>query len=500
MKLPYKKITVVTLLGLLGVCIMQTYWLVGLYHSMSEKTENAIERSIREADTQELFARFKDVKEKYANKSLTTFGSKEDGDYRVSALVNMHIDSLECQSYVEQTQVITERNGKYALVADSGRLKAAKDDSAKVMPASSLNDFALELQRGMHFAIHKLGIEVNLSRFDHLLTQELTKDNITAQHYTQIVNLDKRKIVATTQPRNFTDLSGYTAHQMIYDDVSDRLAYRVFLKSTNQLVLQEMTGVILSSILILLLLCTAFGYLIRTIRRMKSMEEIKEDFTHNITHELKTPIAVAYAANDAMLNFSNTTEHQDEKERKYELIIQQQLNDLTSLVEQILSMNMEQRKGFVLHYESIRLKPLLEELINRHRLSADKEVTFTNEVIPDTLTIKADRTHLFNMIGNLIDNAIKYSDSPAWVSIKALSYQQKVYISIADKGCGIENEKQKHLFEKFYRVPQGNHHDVKGYGLGLFYVKTLAEKHHGGVTVNSTLGQGSIFTLILPEK
>ena len=500
MKLPYKGITITILLAVTSVLSMQVYWLNGLYHSMMESTENAIEHSIREADNQELFARINEIKKKYPSNTLVTYGETGKDDYKISALVNMNLDSMEYYSSVEttQTKIYTNNKKDNILAADSGKLKSIKKDSCAIPSSASINDFTLEIQRGLHFAIHKLGIEVNLQRFDYILTQELAKDNITASHYTQIVNLDKKTIIATNMDPKIKT-SDYTIHQMIYDDVSDRLAYRIFMKPTNKLVLQEMTGVFTSSLLILGILCVAFWYLIHIIRRMKTVEEMKEDFTHNITHELKTPIAVAYAANDTLLNFNKNIQS-SEKNKKYLQIIQEQLKHLSGLVEQILSMNMKQQKGFNLNYEEIDLKPLIDELINRHRLKTEKKIEFVEKIIPEELTVKADRIHLYNMISNLIDNSIKYSGESVWISINALNYKHNIYISIADKGCGIENDKQKHIFDKFYRVPQGNRHNVRGYGLGLYYVKILAEKHHGEVIVESTPGKGSIFTIILPEK
>ena len=500
MKLPYKGITVIILLAIASVLAMQAYWLTGLYRSMMESKENAIERSIREADNQELFARINEVKKNYPDKSLVSYGQGGKDQYKISALVNLNVDSMQYYSTVEttQTKVFAEKKGNSVIVADSGKFKSSQKDSASVPNQATIGDFTLEIQRGLHFAVHKLGIEVNLRRFDYLLTQELAKDNITAPHYTQIVNLDKKSIVATNAPVKL-DPSRFTIHQMIYDDVSDRLAYRIYMKPTNKLVLEEMTGVFSSSLLIVVILCIAFWYLIHVMRRMKSVDEMKEDFTHNITHELKTPIAVAYAANDALLNFSSDIPA-SERNKKYLNIIQEQLKHLSGLVEQILSMNMEQRRGFVLNHEDIALKSLIDELISRHKLKAEKDVDFAEEIIPENLTVRADRLHLYNMISNLIDNAVKYSPAPAWISIKALNYHHNIYISVADRGPGIEKDKQNHVFDKFYRVPQGNRHDVKGYGLGLYYVKTLAEKHHGEVTLESTPGKGSIFTLILPEK
>lgn len=210
----------------------------------------------------------------------------------------------------------------------------------------------------------------------------------------------------------------------------------------------------------------SFWFLIRIILRQKSVEEMKEDFTHNITHELKTPIAVAYAANDALLNFNgaeNLTKRQN-----YLQIIQTQLKQLSGLVEQILSMSMEQRKNFRLNYEPVELRPMLENLISQHRLKADKPTEF-KLIMEENITLRADRLHLYNVISNLIDNAIKYSDEKAYIYISAIRCNNPcngdrnayVMLKIQDKGIGIPADRQKHLFDKFYRVPTGNLHNVK---------------------------------------
>ena len=226
----------------------------------------------------------------------------------------------------------------------------------------------------------------------------------------------------------------------------------------------------------------------------------REDFVGAFTHELKTPIAVAYAANDALLNF-NQAEEKTQRD-KYLRICQEQLQRLSGLVEQILSMSMERRKTFRLHPEVLSMADILEPLIEQHKLKSEKPVHILTKIEPAGLTLTADRTHFSNIISNLIDNAIKYSYEEAEISIccrQITSSEQGdcVEISISDRGIGIAPEKQKHIFDKFYRVPTGNLHDVKGYGLGLFYVKTMTEKHGGSVSVKSEPGKGSTFTVRL---
>lgn len=151
-------------------------------------------------------------------------------------------------------------------------------------------------------------------------------------------------------------------------------------------------------------------------------------------------------------------------------------------------MSMEQRKNFRLNYEEIDLKPMLETLIRQHQLKADKPMD-CHLAMMDNTTIYADRTHLYNMISNLIDNAVKYSGEKADICISVTVCNGYVTVKVSDKGIGIPGDKQKHLFDKFYRVPTGNLHNVKGYGLGLYYVKTMAEQHKGSITVESSIGK-----------
>lgn len=223
---------------------------------------------------------------------------------------------------------------------------------------------------------------------------------------------------------------------------------------------------------------------------------MKADFTNNMTHELKTPIAVAFAATDALLNFP----HKNTPERitKYLEICREQLERLGRLVEQILTMSMEQRHSLPLNKENLSLKEVIEHLVLQYKLTSSKTIISSTEVIPEDLSLYADRIHLNNMIGNLIDNAVKYSGDPLILTIRAWRREDLCFIQVKDNGMGIAPEKQKYLFDKFYRVPNNNLHDIKGYGLGLYYVKSMAEKHLGTVSVESTPGKGSVFTIKIP--
>lgn len=162
-------------------------------------------------------------------------------------------------------------------------------------------------------------------------------------------------------------------------------------------------------------------------------------------------------------------------------------------------MSMERRKTFRLHPEELRIQEILEPLIEQHKLKAGKPVHISVDIAPSNMTVLADRTHFSNILSNLIDNAIKYSHEEAEIDIHCRTVctgtNEQTEISVTDHGIGIAPQKQKHIFDKFYRVPTGNLHDVKGYGLGLFYVKTMTEQHGGSISVKSEIGKGSTFTI-----
>ena len=168
-------------------------------------------------------------------------------------------------------------------------------------------------------------------------------------------------------------------------------------------------------------------------------------------------------------------------------------------------MSMERRKTFRLHPEVLSVGDILEPLIEQHTLKSEKPVHISVDIEPEDLALTADRTHFSNIISNLIDNAIKYSPGEAEVNIRcrqinAAEQGELVEIAISDRGIGIAPEKQSHIFDKFYRVPTGNLHDVKGYGLGLFYVKTMVGKHGGSISVKSEPGKGSTFVVRLNKQ
>lgn len=271
--------------------------------------------------------------------------------------------------------------------------------------------------------------------------------------------------------------------------VDGKLIYRAYISPLTEQILMEMGGIIATTVLIACVLAFAFAYLLRVIGRQRTLDEMKDDFTSNMTHELKTPIAIAYAANDALLQFPDP--HDEARTRRYLSAAIEQLTKLSGLVESILAMSMERRRRPPLNKERIELRPFLDSIAaQQHLKTGETGKKCRIEVsCSDSTEIMADPVHLSNIINNLIDNSIKYSGDEVTVSI----FADADHISVTDNGIGIPARSLPFIFNKFYRVP--GHNDTGGYGIGLFYVKTMVSEHGWDISAESHVGAGSTFTI-----
>lgn len=262
----------------------------------------------------------------------------------------------------------------------------------------------------------------------------------------------------------------------------------------------NMWGLLLSSALIVVLLSGILFWMVRTMFRQKSLEELRRDFTNNITHELKTPISVAMAASDALQNFSE--EASPQRRSRYLQIMASQLEQLAAMVEKILSVSVEGREE-KLNKERFLLFPTIESIMNEATIGFDNPPEIKIEC-PEELSIIADKLHLKNVIATLVGNSVKHAFRESVpgnvITISATAGDGKARITVADNGIGIPKEHLKHIFEKYYRVPQGNLQMARGYGLGLFYAKRVIERHGGTISAISRVGKGTEFIIELPQE
>lgn len=305
----------------------------------------------------------------------------------------------------------------------------------------------------------------------------------------QLENAGLRPEIAVILPPDSTlsDTSGLWKIRFTIGQGNTHL-YNVYVSSFGNDVLKQMAGIIITSASILILMGFMIWYLLRWVGRLRTIEQMKDDFTHNMTHELKTPVAVAYSAADSMLRYYD---HSDEARNKQFLkIILQRLSFLSGMIENILSMSMERFRTMQLNIESVAVRPIVEEISAMMKLKADKPVDIDID-IPDSLSVQADPLHFGNLLSNIIDNAVKYSGDSVSIAIKA----DRRSITIADNGIGIDQKNLPFIFDKFYRVTSGDRYEVGGYGLGLFYVKQITQLMGWSIAVVSNPGEGTTFTI-----
>ena len=273
--------------------------------------------------------------------------------------------------------------------------------------------------------------------------------------------------------------------------------YSIFaeLKFDRAFFFNDLIWPLLGFCFILVISNTALLFVYRTIRKQKRINEVKTDFINNITHEMKTPITIASAGLEALEHHISPTE----RTSFYLLTTKRQLHLLNDFVERILESAIQDIAGFILRKERIDLLVLFEELVQSHSLLQGKPVSFhlTGE---GPAFIQGDRLHLQTAFHNIIDNAAKYSFGSVDIHIDIAENNRDCIITIRDNGMGIPPQYIKNIFEKFFRVPQGNIQPVKGFGLGLYYVSSVVKKHSGNISVHSRLQSGTEFIITLPKN
>lgn len=263
-------------------------------------------------------------------------------------------------------------------------------------------------------------------------------------------------------------------------------------------VLRGMAGSLAGSLALLLLTTGCLGLMLHTILGQKKLAEVKNDFIHNMTHELKTPLATVSAAVEALQDFGALRDPQ--RTDAYLTIARQETARLAALVDRVLRLAVEEHQGprLALHPEPVRLAELIAAAAARQQQRATKPVQVEVAVAP-TETLLLDRLHLSGVLDNLLDNAVKYSgERGVRIRITGCAVADGWQLTVADDGLGIAPGYQAAVFEQFFRVPTGNLHPVKGFGLGLFYARQVVVSHGGRLNLRSELGRGSEFTLWLP--
>ena len=272
----------------------------------------------------------------------------------------------------------------------------------------------------------------------------------------------------------------------------------IFFPDKRRNIYMEMFGWIFLSVIFLLAITTAFVFIIYSIFKQKKISDIKNDFINNMTHEFKTPLSTISLSSEILMK--NKGQPSEKRVKKYSKIIYDENQRLQTQVELILQTAVIDRGQLKLKKEKIDIHDLIKSTVDGFSFEAcENKIEFVYSLEAKHHEIKVDPIHIRNVISNIIDNAIKYSSGSCKIKIITSDKDQGILLAFEDQGIGMSRESQNKVFDKFYRVSTGNVHNVKGFGLGLYYVKTIVEAHNGKVILESSLNIGSTFYVYLPK-
>ncbi len=344
-----------------------------------------------------------------------------------------------------------------------------------------------------------LGERVPMEALRGLLDAEFANRGIDLNYEYAIADAEGRVSMrlASYNEDLFQDNATYEVNLFPNDILDTSAKLKVYFYDQQGFLFRQIWVSLFASVLLIATILFCFVFSLQTIRKQKKLSEIKNDFINNMTHEFKTPISTVSLATEALQD-PDISSHNDFRQR-YLKIISEENNRLGMQVEKVLQIATLDKKDFKLKLDKVNVHEVLQQALANIDLQVQKRggVLDTNLAAAASVVV-ADKLHLSNILYNLLDNANKYSPEAPHITVNTKSTKTGIVINIVDRGIGISREAVSRIFDKFYRVPTGNLHDVKGFGLGLAYVKMMVEAHGGLIKVQSEPRRGSNFEVYIP--
>ena len=407
-----------------------------------------------------------------------------------SIAIQQKSDSLNLKEFSEQTSLALRNvlNIISSAIEDSsdqyGAIKQLNVNQFKVDIIQELDPYYLETLLKKALYNQNIHEDFTFGIYDCFTNQltfsklyKFTDDSLYTLVNNDIIGLDSARLKLKNDGHYFT---------VFFPNVQNKLPQNTVFLSP---------WIYISTIVFLVLIF--FGFSLATIIKQKRLSEVITDFINNMTHELKTPIATISLSSEMIMRLD--LDDDLEKAKKYAGIIFKENKRLETQVERVLNISTLDTENTTLNKKSLDFHELLAEVkdtFDFNQLANGGKILIENNA--SVFTIQADPIHITNVVYNLLDNAVKYSTTKPVISITTKNERNHLVIEIKDNGIGIRKEDLKMIFDKFYRVSTGNIHDIKGFGLGLFYVKLIINEHNGSIDVKSKIGEGSTFTIKLP--
>ncbi len=492
--------------ALMGLILVQFKWIQNAIKIERKKFDLLVEKSLSEVVQK--IAEHETVLN--IQEETVSFSTKND-PYRLSDHNSRKLFDSSAQIINKPIFVVSQDSSYYRLKKDNEAIIDTNTSDKRISKEELKANLINKLTNKSIFVeniVNKLTrreIKIN-DRIDQKYLELIVKavfknNNIDLAHEYAVVRENE---TAFFKSPGF-DLSGNpkTYEKLLFSDdvlandiLNEKYSLIIYFPNSNS-TYESLPAIIFTSVILILFILSIFIITLYIIFKQKKLSEIKNDFINNMTHELKTPISTISLASQ-MLNDSSIPE----KDRNYQhisAIIADESKRLGFHVEKVLQMAIIDRGGVELSCKPIRVHELINQILNTINLKLrDKNGELQSFLTAQKDEVFADELHLSNVFSNILDNAIKYSKETPSIEIKTRNLNGHIIISIKDNGIGIRKENQKKVFEKFYRVPTGNLHDVRGFGLGLSYVKKIVEQHKGHIQLYSESGKGSEFEIYIP--
>lgn len=347
-------------------------------------------------------------------------------------------------------------------------------------------------QLSSNYFVVDINSEIDANILEHYLKVEFAKYNIQTDYEYGIYNCENDVM----EYGNYLFYNGTVKEDAISVDLPKYSGYNYYFGVNFPLLSNTIAGDMTLWFFLVGILAISvlfFSYSIFVILKQKRLSELQRDFINNMTHEFKTPIASINIAADVITNPLSINE--PARILTYGSVIKQEINRLNDQVDKVLQIARIEKSGFHLRIEQIDLNTIIRQAVDNCLATHGSKVKITCELMENVGPVAADRMHLTNIFYNLLDNAVKYAGASPEINIKTETSGNKIRIYVSDNGPGIERVHQKRVFNKFYRIPTDNVHDVKGFGLGLFYVKSICEAHRWKIYLDPSPATGTTFIL-----
>ncbi|MCA0931485.1 HAMP domain-containing histidine kinase [Lutimonas saemankumensis] len=510
-------LVVLMVISLLGIITVQIFWIRSSIEMREEQFSTSVKFALARVSENIQKREFKDNISRYAPMIDSMQKSKQSNvrdfvfqqidtsrneifTYRQSILENNYksqispfeTDTVNFKTFLsrEETQVEKiEFNSK-----DFSEL-SPKDRMIKVERLDKYDKLELEGIFKNIVARTPIHDRVSANEIRMNLDNELRARNIQTKFEFGVFNED---LITKVKSDRFVEKRGYTYNVPLFvtDDIEDYTLF-VSFPEKKEYILSTISWILILSALFIFIIILSFASALYQLIKQKQISEIKTDFINNMTHEFKTPIATINLAIDSIRNPKIIGDK--EKVIRYSQMIREENKRMHAQVENVLRISKLEKNQLDLSKDVVDLHDIIEDAVSHVSLIIkDREGEITLSMEAKQSEISASRFHMTNVVTNMLDNAIKYSEGSPIIKMETVNAGNSIVLKITDKGIGMSKNVQRKVFNKFYREQTGNVHNVKGHGLGLSYVKSIVEKHHGQVYVESEKGKGSTFTMKLP--